>query len=259
MNYQKEKKAAIMAAEMAGKKIVKYFAKVDSLRHTKKSKLEILTPADLAANKIIIDEINRHFPKHGILSEESGQDRVRPEFLWIVDPLDGKDNFFSGNPLFSVSIALAHNDKIVLGVDYAPFLKQMFVAEALKGASLNGKKIHVSKEKNLAESRVALCYSYNQKINQKVNKIDAKLMAKVRQTRNLGAAALDFIWVGLGRAEGCAHFDVNIWDVAAAVLIVREAGGQATEFNGKDFNLKSKTLLASNGILHQRILKVINK
>jgi myo-inositol-1(or 4)-monophosphatase len=257
MSYAKEKKVAMMAAEKAGKVILKYFAKIDSLKHTKKSKLEILTPADLASNKIIIGEINKHFPKHGILSEESGQDRSRPEYLWIIDPLDGTDNFSSGNPLFNISIALVHKDKIVAGVVYVPVLKQMIVAEAGKGATMNGKKIHVSKQNNLAEASISLCYCYNQKINQKINKIDGRLMQKVRRTRNLGAAALDFAWVGLGRADGCAHFDVHIWDVAASVLIVREAGGKATDFFGQEFNLKSKTLLASNGVLHQKVLNLI--
>jgi myo-inositol-1(or 4)-monophosphatase len=259
MSYAKEKKVAVMAAKKAGKIILKYFAKIDTIKHIKKSKLEILTPADLASNKIIIAEINKHFSKHGILSEESGQDRARPEYLWIIDPLDGTDNFTLGNPLFNISIALAHKDKIVLGIIYAPILKQMFVAEIGYGATMNGKKIHVSKENKLAEASASLCYSYNQKINQKINKIEARLMTKVKRTKNLGAAALDFALVGLGRFDSCAHFDVHLWDVAAGVLIVREAGGKATDFSGKEFNLKSKTLLASNGVLHQKILKLINK
>jgi len=249
----------MVAAEKVGKTILKYFAKIDSLKHSKKSKLEILTPADLESNKIIINFLHQKFPTYGFLSEESGQDRVKPEFLWIIDPLDGTDNFASGNPLFNISIALAHRDKIVLGIIYVPVLKRMIVAETGKGATMNGKKVHVSKQNKLAEASVSLCYSYNQKINQKINKIEAQLMTKVRRTKNLGAAALDFAWVGLGRVDGCAHFDVHIWDVAAAVLIAREAGGKATDFSGREFDLKSKTLLVSNGVLHQKILKLINK
>jgi myo-inositol-1(or 4)-monophosphatase len=111
----------------------------------------------------------------------------------------------------------------------------------------------------LAEANISVCYSYSPKINQLVNKFDARLMTKVRETRCLGAAALDFSWVGLGRFDACSHFDVHIWDVAAAVLIVKEAGGKTTEFNGKEFGLKSKTLLASNGILHQKVLNLISK
>ncbi|MDD5290392.1 MAG: inositol monophosphatase family protein [Patescibacteria group bacterium] len=259
MSYAKEKKVAMMAAEKAGKAILKYFTKIDSVMHTKKSKLEILTPADLTSNKIIINFLHQHFPSYGVFSEESGQDRVKPEFLWVIDPLDGTDNFALGNPLFNISIALVHKEKIVLGVIYAPFLKQMFVAEAGRGVKMNGKRIHISTEKNLAEASVSLCYCYNPKINQKINKIDGRLMQRVRGTRNLGAAALDIAWVGLGRFDAAAHFDVHLWDVCAGVLIVKEAGGKATDLSGKEFNLKSKTLLVSNGVLHQRILKVINK
>lgn len=259
MNYTKEKKAAIVAAEMAGKKIAKYFAKIDSLKIGKKSKHEVLTPADLEANKTIINFLHQKFPTYGFLSEESGQDRAHPEYLWIIDPLDGTTNFSLGNPFFNVSIALAHRDKIVAGVIHSPLLKQTFVAEIGKGVTMNGKKIHVSGEKKLEKSVVDFGYSYNDQTNKKLGRIYMNLMYKLEHTRNMGAAALEIAWVGLGRLEGYIHFDVHLWDVAAGVLIVKEAGGRATDFSGQEFNLKSKTLLVSNGKVHQKILVIISK
>jgi myo-inositol-1(or 4)-monophosphatase len=257
MNYNKEKKAAMAAAEMAGKKIAKYFAKIDSLKIGKKSKHEVLTPADLDSNRTIINFLHQHFPGYGVLSEESGQDRARPEYLWIIDPLDGTTNFSLGNPFFNVSIALAHHDKIVVGVVHSPFLKQTIVAEIGRGATMNGKKIYVSGEKKLENCVVDFGYSYSDAVNQKMNGVYANLMNKLEHTRNMGAAALEIAWVGLGRLEGYIHFDVHLWDVAAGVLIVREAGGKATDFSGQEFNLKSKTLLASNGKAHEKILRLI--
>ncbi len=259
MNYSKEKQFAIKLAKESGKILMKYFAKVDKLKNSKKSKHEIVTPADLAVNNNFLKKITAEFPMHGVLSEETGYQRQDAEYLWVIDPLDGTTNFSLGNPFFNTSIALVHKNEIVLGVVYAPFLKQLFVAEKGKGAKLNGKPIKVSLEKNKVDAVVNFGYSYRNQINQKFMPLYKELMMNIEHTRNMGAAALELCWVAMGRLEAYILFDVKLWDVAAGALMVKEAGGRVTDFDNKEFNIKSKTTLASNKMLHQELLKIIKK
>ena len=177
MNYTKEKKFAIKIAKKAGQELLKYFAKIDSIKISKKSKHEVVTPADLAANKIIVSEIKKQFPDHGILSEETGFYQKNSDYLWIIDPLDGTTNFSIGNLFFNTSIALVYKNEIVLGVTWAPFFKQLFVAEKNKGAYLNNKKISISNNKKPINSMIDFGYTYkNDKINKQMADMHAKFL-----------------------------------------------------------------------------------
>lgn len=259
MNYSKEKQFAIKLAKESGKILLKYFSKVDKLYNKKKNAHEIVTPADLEVNNNFLKKITAIFPLHGVLSEETGYLRQDAEYLWVIDPLDGTTNFSLGNPFFNTSIALIHKGEIVLGVIYAPTLKQLFVAEKDKGAKLNNKQIKVSLEKNKADSIVNFGYSYRNEINKKFMPLYKDLMMNLEHTRNMGTAALELAWVAMGRLEAYILFDVKLWDVAAGILMVQESGGQVTDFLGKDFNLDSTTIVSSNKFLHKELLRIINK
>jgi len=257
MNYSTQKFFAIKIAKESGKILLKYFKQVDKLKTSKKSKHEIVTPADLAVNENFIKKALQNFPAYGILSEETERLGGEAEYYWIIDPLDGTTNFSLGNPFFNTSIALVHKNEVVLGVTYAPFLKQLFVAEKDRGAILNGKKIKVSKECNLSDTIVNYGYSYHDQVNKKFMKVYEHMMMDLQNSRNMGAAALELAWVAMGRLEVYVLFGLKIWDVAAGTLLVSEAGGQITDFANQDFNLEATTLLASNKILHKKLLNII--
>jgi len=297
MNYSIQKKFAIKQARESGKILMKYFKKVDRLEQRKKNLHEIVTPADLAVNEHFIKAVKKNFPAHGILSEETGYYLPDAEYVWVIDPLDGTTNFSLGNPFFNTSIALIHRSnssvksnqssskfvnangfmriatdktdkkkpmvkdagEIVLGVIYAPTVKQLFVAEKGKGIKLNNRKINVSSESKLEDSIVNFGYSYRNDINKKFMPLYKKLMMNIEHTRNMGAAALELAWVAMGRLESYILFDVKLWDVAAGVLMIREAGGEVTDFQGKEFTIESDTVLATNGKLHGKLLRIINK
>jgi myo-inositol-1(or 4)-monophosphatase len=218
---------------------------------------EILTKADLMSEKIIITEIRKNFPKHRILSEEKGKIDSRSDYLWVIDPLDGTTNFSMHNPLWSVSIGVAFRGRIVLGIIYAPFLDELYIAEKGNGASRNGKKISVSK--HTKKSLHTFCHGRNEKDVKRALKYYRKQKLNELDCRQLGSAALELAYVASGRIESIMIPGASSWDVAAGVLLVREAGGKVTDFQGREWRLTSKDMLASNGRVHQSVLKVISR
>jgi len=262
MTYNQEKKVAIEAARKGGDELVKYFKKVDTLKVNKKSKHELVTPADLASNKTIINYLSKKFPGHGFLSEETGQDRTRPEYMWVLDPLDGTTNFSIGNHFFNVSLALIHKGEIILGIVWAPLFNQLFVAEKNKGTYLNNKKVKVSSEKKVSNAIVDFGYTYKENSrNVQVAKTHAYLLGKFEHTNNLGAAALELAWVAMGRLEGYILPHTKPWDIAAGVLLVQEAGGKVTDFKGTPYKFTTSdkgNLVVSNKHIHPACIKAAN-
>ncbi|MFH1427083.1 MAG: inositol monophosphatase family protein [Patescibacteria group bacterium] len=252
------KKVAISAAKKAGKILLKEYNNFDRAKVRLKSHHEILTRADLLSEEIIIKEIRNFFPSHQILSEESGQSKVKSDNLWIVDPLDGTTNFSMHNPLWSVSIALAFKEEIILGVIYAPVLGEIYLAEKDKNAKLDNKKINVSKIK---EGKVlnTFCHGREEKYVKQAIKYYSYQKLNELDCRQLGSAAIELAYVAAGRIESIVIPGANAWDVAAGVLMVREAGGRVTDFQGKEWNLDSINMVASNSKVHGEILKVINR
>lgn len=221
-----------------------------------KSHHEVVTKIDIASEKTIISAIKNNFPDHSILSEEAGANKKVSDYLWVVDPLDGTTNFTIHNPLYSISLAVAYKQEIVLGIVFAPYLDELYIAEPGKDARRNNKKINVSKistgktintfchgttERDI---RKALAYMRHQKLNG----LDC---------RQLGSAAIELAYVASGRVESIMIPGAHPWDVAAGVLLVREAGGRVTDFKGREWNLKSRDMLATNGKIHSKLLKVI--
>jgi myo-inositol-1(or 4)-monophosphatase len=257
-NNSSLKRVATRAAKKAGDFLLKEFDNFDRTKIEIKSPGQILTQADLASEKIILQEIKENFPSHAILSEESGENGLTSEYLWVIDPIDGTTNFSFHNPLWSISIGLVKNGEIVLGVVYAPKLKEIFVAEKGKGATLNGKPIKVS---NILMERSinTFCHGGGKKDIEKAMNY-AKIQKENRiDCRQLGSAAIELAYVATGRVESLFIPGLKTWDVAAGVLLVREAGGWVTDFDGSYFTLKSRDVVASNGIVHKNILKTLEK
>lgn len=259
MINNKIKQVAQTAARDAGQKIKKIYNRPGKIKFTLKSKHQPVTQADKLADKMIIKKIRKNFPDHDILSEETGSlDFASHDYLWIIDPVDGTTNFTIKNPIFSVSIALAYRGEVIYGVIYAPVLDEFYVAEKGKGAWLNGKKIKVSSENNYLRSFHTYCYGSSKSIyGKQANTYQYKLFLKGCEIRQLGAATIEFARVAAGITESIVIPGAHSWDVAVGMLLVREAGGKVTDFKGKEWNLKSRDIIATNGKIHNTLLKYL--
>jgi len=251
------KKVAVQAAKKSGKMLLREYKNFDRNKIKFKSHYEIVTRADLMSEEIIISLIKDNFPHHAVLAEESGQSKNQSDYLWIIDPLDGTTNFSMHNPLWSISIGLVKNNEFLLGLVYAPFMDEMFVAEKDKGASLNGKKIKVSKNKS-GKILNTFCHGTKEKDIKRAIRYYQKQKLEALDCRQMGSAAIELAFVATGRTESFLAPGARDWDVAAGVLLVWEAGGIVTDFKGEEWKIGSGDILASNGYVHREILRVIN-
>ena len=263
MEYSKIKQVAKEAGFEAGKELYQRFLKFDRGTVKFKSGHEIVTQADLASEKIILKKIKSNFPDHRILSEESGDTKKNSDYLWVVDPLDGTTNFSMHNPLWSISIAVLYKRKVFLGLVYAPFLDELFLAEMGKGSKLyspakntRGKKLKVS---GVRENRVlnTFCHGTSEKDIQKTLDYYRKQKLNDLDCRQLGSAAIELAFVAAGRVESIVIPGAHAWDVAAGVLLVRESGGKVTDASGKPWSLNSQDMVATNGRVHKQVLEVL--
>ena len=253
----KFKKIAITAAKNAGLILKKNLGKPRSIEY--KGVIDIVTEMDRKAEDLIIKTIKKEFPEHGILTEESNERKSSSEYRWIIDPLDGTTNYSHGYPVFCVSIALEKEGEIILGVVYDPVLGELFTAEKDKGAFVNNKKIKVSKVRELTKSLLATGFPYDVRTSRQ-NNLDhfSNFAVKAQAIRRAGSAALDMCYVAYGRFDGFWEIKLKPWDTAAAMLIIREAGGMVTDFNGGPFSMYSGETLASNGLIHNEMLNVLH-
>jgi len=250
---------AVSAAKEAGKIHKKYFEK-DTKTREKSSSFDLITIADTEAEKEISGLIKEEFPNHNILAEEGKYKKTKSLYSWIVDPLDGTNNFSFGIPLFCVSIALAKKGQVILGVVYDAMRDELFVAEKGKGAYLNGKKIKVSKAASLKKSLLITGFYYDRgkAMISNLEVIKIFFQKDIVGLRRLGAAALDLSYIACGRATGFWEFKLSPWDFAAGKLLIEEAGGKITDKEGNQLKLENSYVVASNGKIHQEIIKVIN-
>ncbi len=220
----------------------------------------IVTEADKASEKLIIKRWRKLFPSHAILGEERGKVRGRQKsgFRLIVDPLDGTNNYTHGFPFFAVSVGLEENGMPVAGVVYAPMLKEFFYAEKGGGAYLNKKRIHVSSVRRLEKSLLATGFSYRMWTNPDDNLDNfAMMLKKAHGIRRPGAASIDLCYVACGRFDGYWELDLYPWDISAGRMIVKEAGGLVTDFTGQPYTYDRVDILASNGLIHRQMSKVL--
>jgi myo-inositol-1(or 4)-monophosphatase len=251
MHYRHEVEAI---AREAGILLMSYFARHIGFEY--KGDVDLVTEADRASEKLIVERLRARWPEHGIVGEEGTRTGPGAEYRWYVDPLDGTTNFAHGFPVFCVSIALVHKDEeLVIGVLYDPTRDEMFSAEPGKGATLNAKPIHVSKTTRLAESLLGTGFpSHKRHLNPNIH-FYHQITLRSHGVRRAGSAALDLANVACGRYDGFWEFNLNPWDTAAGALLVREAGGIVTRFDGSPYRLDSREVLASNCLIHEKLMK----
>ncbi|MEM0360331.1 MAG: inositol monophosphatase family protein [Candidatus Diapherotrites archaeon] len=253
----RETKAAIVAAKRAGSIAVKSLRKNMAFKE-KSSHSDLVTKTDVLVENAIVSFLSKKFPDYGFLAEESGETGVA-DCKWIVDPIDGTNNFIAGIPYFCTAIALQKNGLTVSGIVFDPLRKELFVAEKGKGAFLNGKRIMVSKKTELREF---ICITSiraglpGEPWLQRQERF-LRLYPLVRSVRMFGASELDLCWLATGRVDAFVHFNVFPWDGAAGALIVREAGGTATDEKGNLWEISKKVLIATNGRRHKEFLGIL--
>ena len=223
-----------------------------------KGSINLVTDVDLASERLIREAISTYYPHHEVLGEEGGLSESGSEYRWIVDPLDGTTNYAHGYPIFCVSIALECKGEIVLGVVYDPMRDELFAAERGGGAALNNRPIRVSKTAELMQGLLSTGFPYDIKTS-KLTNLDhwANFAMNAQALRRDGAAALDLCYVACGRFDGFWELNLSPWDTAAGSLIVTEAGGRVTNFSGGPFSNYKPEVVASNGLIHDRMLEVL--
>lgn len=252
-------KATLIEATHAGAAEILRFFNKDFKISNKEGVNNLVTEADHAAEKAIINVIKASFPDHQILAEETGEIVQDSVYKWIIDPIDGTVNFAHGIPLNCVSIAIEKEGIIILGAVFNPHLNEFFFAEKGKGAMLNDKPIYVSNETHARKACLVTGFPYTY-INEPNGPLEIfeKFIRKGVPVRRLGSAAIDLCWVAAGRHDGFYEHKLEPWDSAAGYLIVEEAGGKVTDFKGNKFSIYQHKLLATNGKIHDEMIAVIN-
>ncbi len=245
-------------AREAGALLMDYFHQ--HLKIEYKGEADLVTAADRAAEKLIRERITQNWPDHDVLGEEQGLSDRGSDYRWYVDPLDGTTNFAHGFPVFCVSLALEHrtsklDGERVAGVIYDPTRDELFSVAKRKGAHFNGQAIHVSKIRSLQESLVATGFPSHKRHKNPNIYFYHQITLRSHGVRRAGSAALDLCNVACGRFDGFWEFNLNPWDTAAGVLLVEEAGGKVTRFDGSPFELNSRETLATNGLIHAELMR----
>jgi len=253
MNLSKEKKVLLSASKKAGKIVLKYFCK--KAKFEEKSNRSLVSQADLEANKIIIQTIKKNFPKHSILSEETGFEDNNSDYKWVIDPIDGTHNFLREIPIVGISIALEYKDESVLGVLEFPTLNLTAFAEKGKGAFLNGKRLKVSANKEISHSFIL--YEFVPGTRHKTLEFLKRLSNETINTRNFGAAVYDLLVIASGQCDAMVIFTTNEWDIAAGMLLIQEAGGKVTDLRGNHCKPSTGNFLMTNGKIHGNILRYL--
>ncbi len=249
---------AVAAARRAGDLMVRQLNRLDSLSVDLKGRNEFVTQVDRAAEQVIIEYIHKHFPDHAILAEESGAQGAS-DHQWIIDPLDGTTNFIHGFPVFAVSIGLAVKGRLEHGVVYDPLRQEIFAASRGQGAQLDERRIRVSRCTQLERALIGTGFPYRSDTSA-TDRYLAMLKAVIETTsgvRRPGAAALDLCYVAAGRLDGFWELGLQPWDMAAGSLIIREAGGRVSDFDGGDSYLQSGSIIAGNPKIYAALSKLL--
>lgn len=268
------RQVAVAAARDAGRLIRENVNRMKKVS-LKTSETDLVTEIDQHAEEIVREYLERAFPDHTILGEEGVEpgteaaDRALKEAydaaqLWIVDPIDGTTNFVHSFPFFCVSIALAQRGELKLGVIYDPIMDEWFIAEKGKGATLNGERLSVSKEARLAESLVASGFPRGEDGEPRdSHAVNAKalfaLLPRVRNIRTAGSAALNLAYVAAGRLSAFWEYALSVWDIAAGVLMIEEAGGRVSDTLGRPYDLGVRHIVGTNGLIHDALIDTLSE
>lgn len=249
---------AVEAARAAGNIIIRAMQRPDTIKVAEKGPNDFVTEVDQRVEREIISIIQKAYPTHSILGEESGEIEG-DDVLWVIDPIDGTRNFIHGFPHFAVSIAVIHKNRVEYGVIYDPVRQELFTAARGRGAMLNDRKIRVSQCKTLEQSLLGTGFAYRHKDKHAVApaNIFATMVPASGDIRRAGAATLDLAYVACGRLDGFWEFGLNIWDIAAGILLVKEAGGMITDPQGGEDYLRSGNVVAANPVIMRQFLKMI--
>ena len=235
----------IKACEKASKILIRDFGELEKLQVSKKGPRDFVTNSDVKAEKIIIEELKKARPNYSIISEENGVENNKDTSnSWIIDPIDGTINFLHGIPHFAISIALKSDDEIICGLIFDPIKDEMFYAEKNNGAFFNNQRIRVSKKNNLDECLFAV----------------GKLKNEPSFTyRRSGCAALDIAYVASGRLDGYAQSNLNLWDIAAGIVLIKEAGGYIDFVEPDEKMINKRNVIATNSLIHQELKDYLTK
>lgn len=241
-------------AKQAGELLLGHFEKLERSEISFKGKRNLVTVADSESEEYIVSRIRSAYPEHAVLAEENTRDEKKSSFQWIVDPLDGTINYAHGHPFFCVSIALARDGEVILGVIHAPLLGETYHAQSGEGAYLGERRLSVSKSEKLIDSLLATGFAYvrEETLSNNLKNFNA-LTLKARGVRRYGSAAIDLAYVAAGRLDGFWEMYLAPWDVAAGSLLVAEAGGKVTDISGGADYVYGQNIVASNGLIHDLI------
>jgi myo-inositol-1(or 4)-monophosphatase len=256
--FDRESAVAGEAARAAGDRLMRMLGNTHQI--IKKGEIDLVTEADLAAEKAILEVVGQAFPGDAMLAEEAGKQGAKAARTWLIDPLDGTTNYAHGFPFFAVSIALEIENEVVMGVVYNPCMDEFFGAAKGKGAFLNGEALQVSETGRIGESLLATGFPYD--VHERPERVMAmleRMLVRAQGIRRLGSASLDLCYVAAGRMDGFWEEDLKPWDTAAGEIIVREAGGKVTTFAGKPYTPYLDTVLASNGFIHDDMLELTSR
>jgi myo-inositol-1(or 4)-monophosphatase len=250
---------ALMAARNASKIILRSLDKLDTINVAEKANNDFVTEVDQASEREIISTILKAYPDHAILGEESGM-QGSSDYVWIIDPLDGTLNFIHGHPHFSIAIAVKHKNKIEHGLVYDPLRDELFSASNGSGAFLNNRRIRIGSRKTFNGASIGTGFGHGKHENIEPHlSILRELMPHVAGIRRSGSAALDLAYVAAGRIDGSWEIGLKPWDIAAGSLIIREAGGLVSDFEGRENYLESGNIVSANPKLFKLLLQAIKK
>ena len=250
---------ATQAARQASRIILRFMEQMDKVSISEKSINDFVTQVDKLSEEAIISHIKKSYPHHAILSEEAGFIAGKDdEYTWVIDPLDGTRNFMHGYPQFSISIAIMKNNVTEFGLIYDPIRQELFTATRGQGAYVNSRRMRISDAKRMGQTLIATGFPFRKKENIKTYLTAFEnVFSKCGDIRRAGSAALDLAYVAAGRLDGYWESDLFIWDIAAGALMVKEAGGMATDFQNTETYLESGKIIAANPKIHKELIQLI--
>ena len=249
----------VKACRKAAKILIRDFGEIENLQVSLKGPGNFVTASDIKVEKILIEELQKARPNYSILSEEIGKINNDDAFKWVIDPIDGTANFLHGIPHFAISIGLEHDEEIICGIIYDPIKNEMFVAEKGNGSYLNNQRIRVSSRSKLKD---CIIFTGGPKRESKDRELDlveyknfsTKVLIPIRK---LGSASLDMAYVAAGRCDGFWQRNLNYWDIAAGIILVKESGGFVTDFSGGNEYIQNKTILVTNSKISKEMIEVL--
>lgn len=258
------KEFAIGLALRSGNMLMKEFRALAPEQIRFKDKRELVTKHDIKVNHFLVSKIKHAYPEHDILSEEEGlakkTTKQPSDYMWVVDPLDGTTNFIMRHTFFTTTLALLYKGDPIIGIIYSPYTRELFVAEKGKGARRNEVRMHVSNEDDLHTSFLCFAYSHERKSLDRAMQAYRHFEFEARSMRHFGSSSLELAFVASGRVDGMIITPpVRIWDVAAGLLMVKEAGGVVTDFVGDPNQMATNGMVATNGKIHKQLLRVIKQ